>query len=175
MNPFISFSVFFTILVIFISPATSQKPGTGLYENVCNGVHEKQRCLKLAEKNPEFTSAKDYLTLSQLFLKMSIEKSTKGQNYLKNLVNKYPSSEALKECSTYCYDACVRDFKGSLEELTVDPESASYDAFVAGDEPNNCDKQLAAEKIVNDPSISALNDEMKFLSFIANTMISHLQ
>ncbi|WJX90869.1 hypothetical protein P8452_72723 [Trifolium repens] len=99
-----------------------------------------------------------------------------------HLVNKYPSSEALKECSTYCYDACVRDFKGLLVELTVDSESASYDAFVAGDEPNNCDKQLAAEKIqlaaekiVNDPSISALNDEMKFLSFIANTMISHLQ
>ncbi|KAK2412329.1 PMEI superfamily protein precursor [Trifolium repens] len=175
MNPFISFSVFFTILVIFISPATSQKPGTGLYENVCNGVHEKQRCLKLAENNPELTSAKDYLTLSRSFLKMSIEKSTKGQNYLKNLVNKYPSSKALKECSTNCYNACVGDFKGSLEELTEDPLSASYDAFVAGDEPNRCDKLLADEKIVNDPSISTLNNEMKFLSFLANEIITHLQ
>jgi hypothetical protein len=161
--------------VIFIFPATSQKSGTGLYENVCNGVHEKQRCLKLAENNPELNSAKDYLTLSRSFLKMSIEKSTKGQNYLKNLVNKYPSSKALKECSTNCYNACVGDFKGSLEELTEDPLSASYDAFVAGDEPNRCDKLLADEKIVKDPSISTLNDEMKFLSFLANEIITHLQ
>jgi hypothetical protein len=106
---------------------------------------------------------------------MSIEKSTKGQNYLKNLVNKYPSSKALKECSTNCYNACVGDFKGSLEELTEDPLSASYDAFVAGDEPNRCDKLLADEKIVKDPSISTLNDEMKFLSFLANEIITHLQ
>ncbi|WJX90870.1 hypothetical protein P8452_72724 [Trifolium repens] len=175
MNSSASFSVFFTILVIFIFPATSQKSGTGLYENVCNGVHEKQRCLKLAENNPELNSAKDYLTLSRSFLKMSIEKSTKGQNYLKNLVNKYPSSKALKECSTNCYNACVGDFKGSLEELTEDPLSASYDAFVAGDEPNRCDKLLADEKIVKDPSISTLNDEMKFLSFLANEIITHLQ
>jgi pectinesterase inhibitor-like protein len=175
MNPSASFSVFFTILVIFISLATSQKSGTGLYENVCNGVNEKQRCLKLAENNPEFTSAKDYLTLSQLFLKMSIEKSTKAQNYLKNLVNKYPSSKALKECSTYCYDACVGDFKDSLVLLIKDPLSASYEAFVAGDEPNRCDKLLAAEKIVKDPSIFTLNDEMQFLSFLANRIESHLQ
>jgi hypothetical protein len=52
--------------------------------------------------------------------------------------------------------------------LTEDPLSASYDAFVAGDEPNRCDKLLAGEKIVNDPSISTLNNEMKFLSFLAN-------
>jgi hypothetical protein len=101
MNFSTFFSVFIAILVIFISLATSQKSGTNLYENVCNGSHERQRCLKLAEKNPEITLAKDYRTLSKLFLKMSIEKSTKAQNYLKNLVNKYPSSKTLKECSTY--------------------------------------------------------------------------
>ena len=47
--------MFFTILVIFISFATSQKSSTSLYENVCNDVHDKKRCLKLAEYNPKFT------------------------------------------------------------------------------------------------------------------------
>ncbi|MCH95311.1 hypothetical protein A2U01_0016286 [Trifolium medium] len=105
---------------------------------------------------------------------MAVEKSTKAQNYLKNLVNKYPSSKALKECSTYSYDACVSNFKVSLAELDEDRESASYDAFVAGDEPNRCDSLLAGEKKVNDSSISSLNDEMKFLSHVAVLVIARL-
>jgi pectinesterase inhibitor-like protein len=169
-------SVFLTILVIFISFAASQKSGTSLYENLCNGTHlkVKQRCLKYVETNPELTSAKDYLTLSKLFLKMAIEKSIEGQNYLKKLVYKYPTSKALKHCSTYCYDTCVGDFKSSLQDLAKDLESASYDAFVAGDEPNNCDDNLVAEKKVNDPSIFTLNDEMKFLSGLANFIINRI-
>ncbi|CAJ2650050.1 plant invertase/pectin methylesterase inhibitor protein [Trifolium pratense] len=106
---------------------------------------------------------------------MAIERSTKAQNYLKSLTSKYPSSKALKECSTNCYDSCVGDFKSALKELVEDPLSASYDAFVAGDEPSRCDKLLADEKKVNDPSISASNDEMKFLSRIGNLAITYIQ
>ncbi|KAK2412328.1 hypothetical protein QL285_047531 [Trifolium repens] len=105
---------------------------------------------------------------------MAVEKSTKAQNYLKNLVNRYPSSKALKECSTYCYNACVHSFKVSLVALEEDRETASYDASVAGDEPNRCDSLLAGEKIVNDSSISSLNDEMQFLSHVAVLIMAHL-
>lgn len=77
-----------------ISPTPSPISNPKLYEAVCEGDvainGNKQRCLKLLESNSKITSAKDYLTLSKLYLEMAKEKATKGQNYLKSLIKKYP-------------------------------------------------------------------------------------
>jgi pectinesterase inhibitor-like protein len=173
MNFSTPLSLFLTILLIFISLAISQAAGPKLYENVCKDASNKQRCLKLLESNSEITSAKDYLTLCRAYLKMAIDKSTKAQNYVKNLMTKYPSSTAINECASN-YNVLVIQFKGSLQELVEDPMSANYDAKVAGDEPERCGRFLADEKKVDISSISALNNEMLFLSFVGFLATDHL-
>nr|XP_004504521.3 uncharacterized protein LOC101491585 [Cicer arietinum] len=105
---------------------------------------------------------------------MAIQKGIEGQNELKKLIEKYPSSKAIKDCATVDYNELVNSFSSSLREIVEDPDSANYDAKVAGDGPQTCESDLVDEKIVNDPSISTLNNEMYFLSTIAFLATSHL-
>ncbi|KAI5391007.1 hypothetical protein KIW84_076030 [Lathyrus oleraceus] len=175
MNPSRCLSLFLTISLIFNSHAIIPKSNSNLYKNVCKDAgKDNQRCLKLLSPNPKITSAKDYLTLSKLFLEMAIEKATKGQDYLKTLIKEFPSSHAIKNCATSDYDGLVMSFRSSLGELVVDPISANYDARVAGDGPQACDRELANEKIVN-PSVSKMNNEMTFLSDVAYLATNYLR
>ncbi|XP_004504523.1 uncharacterized protein [Cicer arietinum] len=176
MNSSTHLFLLFTILLIFLSHVTSPTSTPKLYQVVCKDAAKDgvQRCLNLFEDNRQITLAKDYITLCKLFLEMAIDKSTKAQNYLKSLVNKYPLSKAIKECATNDYNELVYSFKSSLGELVEDPQTASYDAKVAGDGPDTCQRALASEKIDISSSISTLNNEMQFLSFVAFLAANHL-
>ncbi|XP_004504526.2 uncharacterized protein [Cicer arietinum] len=176
MNSSTHLFLLFTISLIFLSHVTSQTLTPKLYQVVCKdaGEDDVQRCLNLFEDNRQITLAKDYITLCKLFLEMAIDKSTKAQNYLKSLLNKYPLSDAIKECATNDYNMLVYSFKGSLGELVTDPQIANYDAKVAGDGPDTCQRLLDSEKIDISSSISTLNNEMKFLSFVAYLATNHL-
>ncbi|KAJ1440358.1 Pectinesterase inhibitor domain [Sesbania bispinosa] len=150
MNPssLLSF-LLFTLSLIVVSHAASSPPpsGTKLYQVVCNDAgNDKDRCLKLLEAYPQITTAKDYVKLCTFILKVAIKKGTQGQNYLKKLMKKNPSSNAIKECATNDYDGLVGSFKSSLSELVEDPLTANYDAKVAGDGPVTCERALAGEK-----------------------------
>ncbi|XP_073225780.1 uncharacterized protein [Cicer arietinum] len=175
MNPSTCISFFFTIILILnISHAISPNSGSKLYENVCNKAKDNERCLKLLESNTQITLAKDYLTICKLFLEMALEKSKNAQNILKTFMIQNPSSLAIKQCATDDYNGLITSFKSSLDELVDDPLSANYDAKVAGDGPQACDRALANEKIVN-PSISTINDEMTFLSVVGYLATSYLR
>ncbi|XP_004514166.2 uncharacterized protein [Cicer arietinum] len=104
---------------------------------------------------------------------MAIDKSIKAQNYFKSLVNKYPSSQAIKACATY-YNTSIRSFQNALAELPDDRETASYDARVAGDGPDHCQSYLVVEKKVNISLITTLNNDMQFLSFVAFLSVERL-
>jgi pectinesterase inhibitor-like protein len=184
MAPSTLLSLLFTISMIFIShaisPTASPKSSPKLYETICKSIGEslknnEQPCLKLLESNPQIPSAKDYLTLSRLVLDLAIEKATKGQNYLKSLTNKYPTSQALKGCATKFYNYLISGFRTGMRELATDPDEASWDVSTGSEGPDWCQQSLDQEKIVNDSSISILNNEMKFLCFIAVETIAHVQ
>lgn len=147
-----------------------------MYENICKdaSLKDTKQCLKLLKANPQISSAKDYYTICKLFLETAVEKATKAQNYLKILMRKYPSSIAIKKCSTNCYNEMVEFFKGSLNDLIRDPLSANYLAARARDGPVACETVLASEKIVNTSSISTLNHHMKILSLVAYLATNHL-
>ncbi|KAI5425727.1 hypothetical protein KIW84_031517 [Lathyrus oleraceus] len=174
-------SLLFTISMISIShalsPTPSPKSNPKLYEIVCEGVAmfgEEERCLKLLEPNSQITSAKDFFTLSKVYLEMSIEKATKGQDYLKSLMNKYASSQALEMCATKYYGDLIAGFQRAIRELPKEPDGASWEIHAVGDDPHLCDLQLAQENIVHDPSITALNSDMSFLCLIAGEAIDHI-
>ncbi|XP_061345827.1 uncharacterized protein LOC133291567 [Gastrolobium bilobum] len=172
MNPS-KLSLLFTLSLIFISFAPLPALGINLYENVCKDAgKDNARCLNLLKAYPQITSAKNYVELCRFILEMAIKKSTEGQNYLKGVMKKNPSP-AIKECATVDYDELVESFKSSLGELVEDPSTANYDAKVAGDGPDTCDRALAQANIV-DPSISTLNNNMKFLSNVAFFATNHL-
>ncbi|XP_045802700.1 uncharacterized protein LOC123896342 [Trifolium pratense] len=178
MNPSTRLFSFLTILSIFISHATSQTSSPKLYQNVCKdiGKDEEQHCLKLLESNPEIVSAKDYLTLCRLHLQMAIEKSSKAQESLKNLMNKYPSSQSVKECATTDYDKLINSFKNSLALLVKDPNTAKYNANIARNGPLACElRVMVNEKNIDIiSSISRSNNETIFLSVVAKLAINHL-
>nr|XP_027191356.1 uncharacterized protein LOC113787081 [Cicer arietinum] len=177
MNSSTHLSLLFTILLIFIPHVISQTSTPKLYEVVCKNASNddlEQRCLNLFEDNHEITLAKDDLTLCKLFLNMAIHKSSKAKNYLKSLINKYPSSKVIKKCVTDYYDDLVFSLKSSLSELVKNPLLANYDAVIAGDGPKNCESDLGREKIVNSSSISTINNEMQFLSYVAYLATANL-
>jgi len=156
-----------------ISPTPSHTPIPTLYENVCKSAQD-ERCLKLLESNPQITSAKDYVTLSRLYLEMAIDKATKGQDYLKSLINKYPSSQVLKTCATNNYHYLISGFRLAIPQLAKDPDGANWDATSVYHGPYICEQNLAHEKIVKDTSISTLNNDMQFLCYIAGIAIDFI-
>ncbi|CAK8543953.1 unnamed protein product [Lathyrus sativus] len=169
------FSLLLIIPTILISHAISQTSNPNLYEAICAGgvaeKHQQERCLKLLESNPQITSAKDYLTLSKAYLEMAIEKATKGKEYLKSLINKYPSSQALNTCATKNYDDLIYGFQLATSVVAGDPDGAHDDVSNGSEGPRTCDQSLANENIVHDPSVSALNDDMVFLCYIGGEAI----
>ncbi|KAK7308484.1 hypothetical protein VNO77_42091 [Canavalia gladiata] len=178
MNHSTLLSFMFTLSLIFISHAgrlpvpvaTSAK----LYQSVCKDAgKDANRCLKLLEAYPEITSAETNLTLCRHVLEMAIERSTEGRNYFIKTMKKNPSSAAIKNCATNFYYETVKSFKDALSELVSAPDAANYEAQIAGDGPVNCDSALGNEKIVN-PSLSKLNNEIKFISVIAFLATNHL-
>jgi hypothetical protein len=111
--------------------------------------------LKLLKAYPQITSAEDYLTFTKLFLKtVAIEKSIKAQQQMKEIMNKYPSSQVIKEC--------FFDHSKVLNELQIayfeDPGTISLDVAYASDALDACEHSLSNEKFVDISSISILND-----------------
>jgi len=169
MTPSTYLSLLITISMIFISYAISPISTPKIYESVCKEIvhkfpHYEQTCMKLLEAYPEITLAKDYYTFTKLYCKIvAIENATKTQVKVKELVNKYPSSLAVKACATTDYDTVVSELKaGSVEN----PEEISLAINYAYDALNSCKQRLTNEKIV-DTSFSALNSAMEFVIEIA--------
>ncbi|KAK7279507.1 hypothetical protein RJT34_24560 [Clitoria ternatea] len=179
MNPstvllmFFTFSLIFTVYASSPSPLPSPSPSVKLFQTVCKDVKENERCFKLLESYPEITSAESYLELCRYILKMAIRKATEGQNYLKEVMKKNPSSHAIQECAVDDYDHLVTLFQASLNDLVRDPMFANYLAMAAGDGAVNCNNALAQEKITS-PSLSSLNNEMDFVSLVAGVATDHL-
>lgn len=176
MAPSTHLFLLLTISMVFIShaailPTSSPK----LYEEVCKKPHSQdfeQRCLTILRAYPEITLAKDYITFSRLFINVLLKKAKNAQNDIKILMNKYPSSKAIKECATTHYNMLTVELKVSLGELDSSPSTASLSIMYAGDGPKLCEIALADEKIVN-TSISSLNNEMLFLLDIASIATGH--
>ncbi|KAK7343747.1 hypothetical protein VNO77_12756 [Canavalia gladiata] len=72
--------------------------------------------------------------MAQVILELALNKGTEGQNFLKGLVQTN-NVLAIQECATFHYDGMIGSFRSSLKELEEDPETANYDAKVAGDGP----------------------------------------
>ncbi|KAI5425726.1 hypothetical protein KIW84_031516 [Lathyrus oleraceus] len=70
-------------------------------------------------------------------------------------------------CATKYYGDLIAGFQRAIRELPKEPDGASWEIHVVGDDIDFCDLQLAQENIVHDPSITALNSDMSFLCFIA--------
>jgi hypothetical protein len=180
MAPSTYLSFLFTISMIFIShaisptPTPSPSPSPKLYQNVCKEPGQKdfeQRCLKLIEAYPQITLIQDYLTFCRSFLKIAaIDKAIKSQQVVREITEKYPSSDPIRECFDD-YSTVVAEVKGALGE---DPEMIGLAVKYAGDAVDQCERSLANEKIVNTSSIATLNHEMELYTDIVVVAGGHL-
>jgi hypothetical protein len=153
-------SLLLTISMIFISHASSPKL---LYTNVCKqqiSQERQQRCLKFLETHPEITLAKNYNSFCLFSTKLAIEKGTQFQNYIKEMMTKYPSSKAIKICATSYYNGVLAELRGFCNE---DPGFKDMDLQYACDDIAACGRNLDEEKIVDVSSIKALNFDMEIL------------
>ncbi|XP_027364696.1 uncharacterized protein LOC113871788 [Abrus precatorius] len=165
------FSLVFTLCLILLSHsplaanAKSEKShGSDLVGKICKEtMQDNARCLELLNEEPRTHEAKNYLELSKVILEFALKKGIEGQNFLKGLGT---ASRAISECANFHYNGVVGSFRSSLNEISDDPQTANYDAKVAGDGPDACARGLASEKIVN-PDINALNSKISLLSNIA--------
>lgn len=165
-------------LVLIISHHADARGGGGgggskLIGQVCNeALEHRANCMSVARSNPKILRAKNYVQLSKAILELGLNKGIQGQNFLKGLAasNNVP---AIVHCANNDYDGVVGSFRSSLGELSEDPQTANYDAKVAGDGPDTCERGLAAARIVN-PAISNLNKEIWMLSFMAFLATNHL-
>ncbi|MED6116279.1 hypothetical protein PIB30_098717, partial [Stylosanthes scabra] len=146
-------------LILIIANVAQADKKCALAIKVCDGtLTERAKCMEIVRSNPKIQSAKNPVQLSQFVLELAIHMAKEGQKFLKNLAKK-SNSPALQQCAGFDYDGVVGSFKSALGEIKEDPMTANYDAKVAGDGPDTCDRGLAAEKIVN-PAITKLNDEI---------------
>lgn len=156
--------LFFTLCITLISQTANAKHA--LMGQVCGqALQEKVACMSILRSDPRILHAKNYRQFAELVLQLGLKKAIAGQNFLKGIaaVNKSP---AIVQCANFDYDGVVGSFKSAIGELESDAQTASYDAKVAGDGPDTCERGLASEHIVN-PAISGLNREILLLSNIA--------
>jgi len=102
---------------------------------------------------------------SKAILELALQKGQEGQQFLKKLA-KETKAEAIAMCADQWHDGVVGSFWSALNELKESPDTANYDAKVAGDGATYCEDSLAKAHIVN-PAITALNHQISILSNIA--------
>jgi pectinesterase inhibitor-like protein len=163
-------SLFLGLILISQSPLSANARrllGGGLVDELCNGFGgDKIACNNVLGSNPEAMKAESYDKLAEVILTMAINKAVEGQNFLKGLAAT-TNSKALTQCANFDYDGVVGSFKSALGEIKSDPQTANYDAGVAHDGPDTCNRGLAAENIVN-PQITALNNDILLFSQMAS-------
>nr|KYP50585.1 hypothetical protein KK1_027642 [Cajanus cajan] len=137
-----------------------------LISQICNKIlHDKINCTNILRADPRVLQAKTLYEFSKAVLELALKKGIEGQNLLKELEKKV-NSLAIAECANSHYNVVVGSFKMALIELKQDPQSANYDAKVAGNEAKSCETFLVVSHIVN-PVISAFNHQISLLSNIA--------
>ncbi|CAJ1976913.1 unnamed protein product [Sphenostylis stenocarpa] len=138
-----------------------------LIKQICKETFEEEiNCMSILRADPQIVHATNIFGFSKAILELALKKGEEGQNFLKGLV-KTTKSEAIASCANKCYDGVVGSFSSALAELKVSPDTASYDAKVAGDGSVNCETALANAHILN-PAISSLNHQIWLLSKIAS-------
>ncbi|RYQ93063.1 hypothetical protein Ahy_B09g099324 [Arachis hypogaea] len=166
---FILFSLGLVLIIANVAQAEEKSATLDLSKlviKVCDATAtERAKCMDIMRSNPKMLSAKNIVQLSQAILELGISKGKEGQKFLKELAKK-SKSPALEQCAGFDYDGVVGSFKSALGEIKEDPMTANYDAKVASDGPDTCDRGLESEKIVN-PAITELNKEIRLLSGIA--------
>ncbi|BAT94333.1 hypothetical protein LR48_Vigan02g201000 [Vigna angularis] len=165
------FVVALCLVMISYSPMAA-KGEQGLAEQICmESFEDKEGCLALLKQaDPKIVSAKSFQDLAEATLEWAVSKGSEGQAFLKELAQ-VDNSPAIVQCANFDYDGVVESFKSALGELKDDPETASYDAKVAGDGPDCCDRGLASANI-NNPAIAALNRQILLLSSLAFNAVS---
>ncbi|KAK7355844.1 hypothetical protein VNO80_15106 [Phaseolus coccineus] len=143
------------LVMVSYSPMAANASGEqGLAEKICTeSLEDKEGCLLLLKQaDPKIAKAKSFEDLAQATLEWALAKSKDGQAFLKSLaqIDKNP---AIAKCANFDYDGVVASFKSALEGFKDDPQTASYDAKVAGDGPTGCDRSLASANI-NNPAIT---------------------
>jgi len=163
------------LVMICYSPMAANAGGHhGLAEKLCmESLEDKEGCMVLLNQaDPKIVKAKTFEQLAQATLEWAVSKATEGQAFLKGLAQ-IDNNKAIVQCANFDYDGVVASFKSALEGLKDDPDTASYDAKVAGDGPTVCDRALASANI-NNPAIAALNRQIFLLSNMAFKAVSKI-
>lgn len=136
-----------------------------MISEVCKDTTDNAACLNYLKGDPKTSSAKDFKELSKFTLELAIRKTSESQNWIKDLL-KTKEDPSIKICGFEAYDEVVGSFKSSIRELDEDPQTANYDAKVAGDGAEQCQNVLEQAGIQN-PEITARNKDAMLLSDIA--------
>jgi len=139
--------------------------GHDLIDQVCNETNEYILCQKVLREDSEIVHAKNFTELSVAILKLGLKKGVEGQIFLRGLT-KEKHVPAIEHCASSDYDGVIRAFRSSLGEIKYDLPAANYDARIAGDGADDCDRALVAEHIHN-PKIFYLNRQISMLGFVA--------
>ncbi|CAL0303025.1 unnamed protein product [Lupinus luteus] len=142
--------------------------GESLYEDLCKETG-KPDCVPLLKDDPRITSAKNYLDLSRFILDFAEKKAREGKKYMLQIAKKHPT-ERIILCANSLYGSTILAFEGAKGDLIKDPESAAYQARVAGDGPEKCAEAFKEANIENPP----INKFVALVSTIAYYVANHL-
>ncbi|KAK9943796.1 hypothetical protein M0R45_009392 [Rubus argutus] len=170
-------ALFFASLFLFLSSPSPTNASTRLVESVCNEVASdlkgsNSECLKVLESDPRAGSASSYKGLGPIALDLAIANAKESKAFIKNLLKKKGSSEAIKQCAE-SYNTVVRDFLGAKEELKEDALSANYDIKIAGDNVRDCETALRS-KGLQVPEIASRNHAAMLYSNIGFVITNHI-
>jgi len=174
MNALTPCSLIFILCLITIShsslPANAWahdlRYGDDLMNQVCQEtLGQKMDCIKLLSGDRKVLEATNIFDFSKAILELALQKGKEGQQFLKKLAQE-TKAQAIATCANQWYAGVVGSFWSALNELKESPDTANYDAKVAGDGATYCEDSLAKAHIVN-PAITALNHQTSLLSLIA--------
>ena len=166
----IQITILFFLFLHSLSPATAN-----LVSDVCKETKNPPSCVSALNQDPKSPSTTDVKALAKIALQLAVSNSTTSKNDIQNLAKK-STQPTLKKALDICvssYVQVVASFNSSLHEIDEDPQTANYDASVAGDGARSCEDALASGGL-KVASVSTLNGYVFLHSNIGDVITSRL-
>ncbi|KAF7803051.1 pectinesterase inhibitor [Senna tora] len=163
-----NFLMSLTLISFILISCPPWSANADLIEDVCKDTADKSRCLSLLRDDPQAASAKDNRDISKSALELAIKKATESKKILTDLIEA-KMKDPTPENYAFNFNSCqsvIGSFNTALGELNDDIQSSNYDSKTAGDDVDNCQKELESHGI-QIPDISSRNKDLMLLSEIA--------
>ncbi|XP_071724893.1 uncharacterized protein [Rutidosis leptorrhynchoides] len=162
----------FTIVIITLLHPFDAVPSK-FVKDFCGGQNNPHACLSAITPDPKSTTVSNYHDLALIIFKLAVSNTTNSRNFLISSKGKYKYPRLINGCiNAFRYSR--NSFNSAFGEVDEDPQTCSYDAFVAKDGAEECESYFKHAGIKIPPEISIRAGYIVLYSVIGQNVADHL-